>query len=306
MRVAMALAVLAAPGSLLQLYAICALRWEVAVIQVVAVFLVTVLRAIARRDLVLDPPNFKVTDTQELASLVISISAAKSNSLQSSDGIKKWAQEMQNTSATGYRWELVTSQLCPSRQGGRVEATVKTIANSQASVPSWSSIQWVEKPPRTMPVGPLVEVERFNSAAKEVPHLVRPDVITVADNLVKALEGVAEILSTEGPAYVCWRAHPIFGVGSTNYFKWKIQLAHGEADQEGAIKLEPLAFYFKRVRRGVGTDLAQYDWVLQNPTWLRAVLSLWLSRLGGTRPGSDRRAFKDEDLYKPQECCRIV
>ncbi|KAH6632623.1 hypothetical protein F5144DRAFT_650891, partial [Chaetomium tenue] len=74
MRMVMAMALLfTVPGAILQPFGTWTLRWKAGVAQVVAMAVMTIVRAISRGYLAQIPANYEVTDTQELASLVISI-----------------------------------------------------------------------------------------------------------------------------------------------------------------------------------------------------------------------------------------
>jgi hypothetical protein len=308
MWMAIASTALAVPGTLAQLYGIWVLGWIVGLVQLVLTIALTGLRAFVRRNLALYPATFRVTDTQELASLVISITEAGEALKQGSHGIKKWIEETKNAPAAAFRWGLVTGRL-PDKPCN----PVRSIIQPRVKTPQGGSIRQKAKDSDIEASGPLLEVERFIFAAHYMPHLVRPEVEAAAKQLGDAIEGVAELLRSGKHADVHWRASPTFGTHSDlyeedpngNILEWEVLLAHGKTPPKKDLEMKPLAFDLRLESGVTGLNMARRDWAFQRPEELCATISLWLSRLD-TRLGSQWRLFNDNYLYKPQFFARVA
>lgn len=311
---AIASTALAVPGTLAQLYGIWVLGWIVGLVQLVLTIALTGLRAFVRRNLALYPATFKVTDTQELASLVISITEAGEALKQGSNGIRKWIGEAGNVSATAFRWGPVTGRL-PLNKPFQMTPFQITLCIIQPRVnsPPRSAIRQKAEDSNISADGPLLEVERFVCAANDMPHLMRPEVEAAAQQLRDAIEGVAELLRSGKHEDVRWRANPIFGTHSDLYEKdctgnsleWEVLLAHGKTPPKKHLEMKPLAFYLRLEFGATGMNMGRRDWAFRCLENLCATLSLWLSRLD-TRLGSQWRLFNDNYLYNPQFFVRVA
>lgn len=350
------LAMLAVPGAILQPFGAWALRWKIGTVQFAVLVAMTIVRSFSRRYLAQTPPNYELTDTQELASLVISISASGQFPLQSPRGMEEWLNKSKGAPTRGFRRRVTdwlhtwcsapnkdspdtvaqqraeASQKISIRHKGTKEASAMgfqwgvvtgrvrpppprerrgIIAQPQMSNPLKSSIGQKVQYNKAKAVGPRVEVERFTSAAREMPHLLRAEVHTGVRQLADALERIVGLLRA---ADVDWKGDPIFGKRSeldeqnpddSKDLEWKIPLAHGNESGESphkVLEMKSLALYLTLLPEGMGESPERYDWVLDDPHQLSAVLSLWLSRLGASRS----RLSQDDDLYKRQNLWRIV